>query len=220
MRVIMVPVADRPECAVALDGAFSLAERLEANVRATHIRPHRYSRVALPEETSYLLAPGDMPELSVAEQKTAEAASRAAKALVEKVALERGFAAAGSLDGSSARRLVWHEDVGNIANLMPVIGPFADLIAVSRPQKSRSRIARAFVEQSLLHSGRPVLILPARRRFRPGRRVVIGWDRALNAMRSIVAALIRSWSVRRASASSKAATARVAAPRSATWSSI
>ncbi len=189
MRIIMVPVADRPECGIALDSAFALAERLQANIQACHFRPHRYSRVALPAEASYMLPRETLPELSAADRKSAAAASRAARALVEKLALARGFTMKKAFNGRSLRELVWKEEVGHVGNLMPVIGPFADLIVVTRPRKASSRVARLFLEEALLGSGRPVLVLPPQRRVPVGSRVVIGWDQTRNAMRAVVAAL-------------------------------
>ena len=50
MRVLLVPVADRPECARALNTAFDLGARLEASVSGCHIRPHRNSDVSLGSE--------------------------------------------------------------------------------------------------------------------------------------------------------------------------
>jgi len=185
----MVPVADRPECAVALESAFSVAEHLGANVQAVHIRPHRYSRVVLPAEASYTLSLSSMPKLSEADSKSAAAASKAARALASRLAEARDFRLVRSLDGSSTRCLVWNEDVGHVENLMPVIGPFADLIAVTRPRKAGSKVARLFMTEALLHSSRPVLILPPGHKVQPGRRIVIGWDNTRHAMRSVVAAL-------------------------------
>lgn len=189
MRIIMVPVADRPECAAALDTAISLADRLKANINACHFRSHRNQSVRLPTEASYLLPADQVPKLSAAEKKSVTAASKAARQLVERLAESRGFAFSKQLKGDSVRSLLWHEEVGHIENLMPIIGPFADLIVVSRPKRSASRIARLLMEQALLSSSRPALILPHGRRLQPGRRVVIGWDQTQNAMRSVVAAL-------------------------------
>ena len=189
MRIIMVPVADRPECAAALDSAISLADRLKANIRACHIRPHRYSNVVLPAEANLLLPESEQPLLNASDKKSAAAASKASKALVEKIAESRGFEFKKQLTGKSQRTLVWSEEVGHVEKLMPVIGPFADLIVVSRPKSASSQIARLFMEQALLTSSRPVLILPQGRQLRIGKRVVIGWDQTQNAMRSVVAAL-------------------------------
>lgn len=41
VRLILVPAADRPECRVALDAAFSLAADFGANVAGYHIHPER-----------------------------------------------------------------------------------------------------------------------------------------------------------------------------------
>ncbi len=189
MRIIMVPVADRPECAAALDSAISLADRLKANISACHIRSHRHSSVRLPEEATYLLPASEIPKPTAAELKSANSASKAAQQLVEKLAESRGFVFRKKLSGDSERSLIWSEEVGHVENLLPVIGPFADLIVVSRPKRAASRVARLFMEQALLHTSRPVLILPQARRLQLGRRVVIGWDQTQNAMRSVVAAL-------------------------------
>ena len=48
MRVIFIPVADRPECARALQVAFKLGQQLDANICGCHIRPHSRSDVSLP----------------------------------------------------------------------------------------------------------------------------------------------------------------------------
>ena len=54
MRVMLVPVADRPECARALNSAFDLGNRLGASVTGCHIRPHRYSDTSLGSELSLI----------------------------------------------------------------------------------------------------------------------------------------------------------------------
>jgi hypothetical protein len=46
MKVIMVPVADRPECRIALKEAFRLAGVVSANILGYHFRPHREEQVS------------------------------------------------------------------------------------------------------------------------------------------------------------------------------
>ena len=50
MKVILVPVADRPECARALDTAFALGKKLGASVSGCHFRPHKDSDLTLSSE--------------------------------------------------------------------------------------------------------------------------------------------------------------------------
>lgn len=188
MRIIMVPVADRPEAARALDAAFFIAGMVDGNVVGTHIRPHRDSAVSVPAEMGLMLnaAGGAMP--TVDEDKVA-VASEDAKELLTRIAEKRGFEGARKLTASSQRKAVWQEEVGSIERLMPVIGPLSDLIVVSRPKSRSSAIARLFMTEALLHSSRPVLLIPPSRAVKPGHRVLIGWDRSHEAMRAVVAAL-------------------------------
>ena len=46
MRIITVPVVDKPECVVALLAAFDLANKLNANVHGYHVIPHDQSSMA------------------------------------------------------------------------------------------------------------------------------------------------------------------------------
>ena len=55
MKVICVPVVDRPECAVALSVAFDLGNQLGSAVMGYHLRNHSDSDVTMPEEVSALV---------------------------------------------------------------------------------------------------------------------------------------------------------------------
>lgn len=188
MRIIMVPVADRPEAARALDAAFFIAKRLNANVVGTHIRPHRYSAVSVPAEMGLMLSAAAGPMPTVDEDKV-QGASNNAKELVTRIAEKRGFEGASKLTANSTLKALWQEEVGSIERLMPVIGPLSDLIVVSRPKSRSSAVARLFMTEALLHSSRPVLLIPPSRAVKPGRQILIGWDRSHEAMRAVVAAL-------------------------------
>ena len=81
MRVILVPVADRPECARALQTAFDLGERLGASVTGCHMRPHRQSDVTL------------SPAFAEAawRKKSTKRAPQAARALYEQIAAQHDY---------------------------------------------------------------------------------------------------------------------------------
>ena len=64
MKVIMVPVADRPECRIALDAAFRLAMELTANIVGYHLRPHLEEHQAHGARLRLSLQDGAIPELS------------------------------------------------------------------------------------------------------------------------------------------------------------
>lgn len=152
MRMILVPVADRPECAHALRTAFDLGNRIGATVHGCHMRRHRV--------TNNKRAP------------------TRAKTLFESIAGQYGFGV--KKRAGKTPCALWSERVGSPDTLMGIVGPVADLIVVSRPVRADG-IANAFMMSALATTGRPVLILPQRSRRRIGKRVCIAWDQSVAA---------------------------------------
>ena len=171
MRVILVPVADRPECARALQTAFDLGERLGASVTGCHMRPHRLSDVTVSRAFAE----------AAWRRKSAGRAPRAARTLYEQIAAQHGYDVA-----RQARRApcaLWQQKVGSPEMLMGIYGPLADLIVVSRP-KEKGGVADMFLSSALTRSGRPVLILPARSRNPHCDRCSTAWVCACRCVRS------------------------------------
>lgn len=176
MRVIFVPVADRPECTRALQAAFDLGHRLGASVMGCHIRPHRYSEVAL--------SPG-FPD-AIWRKKSTKKAPAAANALFREIAAANDYPVRRHPSDSAAAH--WSERVGAPGKIMGIAGPLADLIVVSRPTKPQT-VADMFMRAALFESARPVLLLPPKNRRLVGRRVCIAWDQGKEAAMSVAAAI-------------------------------
>ena len=105
MRVIMVPIADRPECATALASALQLAKKLGANVVGCHVRPHRNSTVSLPAELKTQVF-GPAPEVPVQSEQIAKNSS-AAHHLLDRVANSYGLKVVKKLNGTSDPSVMW-----------------------------------------------------------------------------------------------------------------
>jgi len=176
MRLILTPVADRPESARALVSAFDMGHRLGASVKGMHVRPHRNSRVTL------------SPEFAQAawRKKSTKKSPTQAKALFEQIAEERGY------DVIKRPRqepgALWSEKVGDPEHIMGIEGPVADLIVVSRPEKPGG-VADLFLRAALFETARPLLLLPAAGRRNVGKNVVIAWNQSKEAVRAVTAAL-------------------------------
>ena len=148
MRVIMTPVADRPESARALQTAFDLGHRVGATVKGCHIRPHRSSSVSL------------SPEFAEAawRKKQTKTTPTSARSLFNRLAEENGY--------DIIRRpreepgAMYNERVGSPDKIMAIDAPMSDLVIVSRPSKT-GKVANMFLKAALFESARPVLILPA-----------------------------------------------------------
>ena len=176
MRVILVPVADRPECANALHAAFTLGKRINASITGCHIRPHRYSEVSM----STAFADESW------RRKSTKTAPRKARKLYEEVAARSGFELirrARTVPGA-----LWAERVGSPGIMLSILGPVSDLIVVSRPQQSRG-VADMFLYAALIESGCPTLIMPQNGRKTTGKKICIAWNQSKEAGAAVKAAL-------------------------------
>ncbi|NND00215.1 MAG: universal stress protein [Gammaproteobacteria bacterium] len=183
MQIIFVPVADRPECAVALRTAFEVGARLNASVNGCHIRPHRGSDVSLPEEFGSLDAAW---ESALASKKT-KSSGTAAEALFAKVAKRNDYTLVKK--PTTKPGAVWLEKVGSPDRVLSIMGPVSDLLIVSRPAKKGGKLATMFMVSALLNSSRPVLILPQGNEKPVGRRISIAWNQSHEAAKAVAAAL-------------------------------
>lgn len=188
MRVILVPVADRPECARALRAAFNLGKRLDASVNGCHIRAHSNSKVTLSSEFSAQYFGGATKSTDSAWRgKTTKKATVAARRLFASISESNGYELVKRSRASACA--VWQERVGSPDKVMSIIGPVSDLVVVSRPPPSGGDVARIFMLTALMESGRPVLILPQNGAAKVGRRICIAWNQSIEAMRAVSASM-------------------------------
>jgi len=176
MKLILVPVADRPECARALDTAFDIGRRVGASVSGCHMRPHRYSDVSLSSAFAD----------AAWRRKSTKTAPAAAKALYQKAAEHHGYdmIRGGRIEPGA----LYAEKVGAPHILMSILGPAHDLVVVSRPAK-KGGVADMFVNAALLESTTPVLIMPQKGRKLVGKRVLIGWNQSAEVARAVRASV-------------------------------
>lgn len=188
MKVIFVPVADRPECAAALNTAFTLGHTLGASVIGCHIRPHGYSTVALPSALRLSgLANEDAEWQLASKTQDAETAGVAASVLFKKFAEHHGYDILRSPRVTPGA--VWMEKTGSPNKVLGIMGPVADLLVVSRPSAKGGTVARLFLSASLLKSSRPVLVLPQTKQRTVGSRICIAWDQSVEAAQAIAAVM-------------------------------
>ncbi|MDT8319955.1 MAG: universal stress protein [Xanthomonadales bacterium] len=187
MRVILVPVADRPECAVALETAFGLAESLSANVIGCHVRPHREEKHSPPSSRlAMMLEDGTLPKLSA---ETVRLNSKNARKLFEGMAAQRDISMAKTPRHEDNPLAYWNEMVGHPEKVLGIVGPVADCIVVSRAKPKGRGPARAFMLAALLDTGKPLLVLPQMKLPSIGKRILIGWDQGVRVAAAMTAAL-------------------------------
>jgi nucleotide-binding universal stress UspA family protein len=184
--LVLVPVANRPECRVALDAAFGLAALLRADVAGYHIRPERRDQsIAL----GPLLPDDDVHVAFTVADSRARSRSRAARTLYQRAAAKHGFPTATQPRSGQRLHAFWHEAAGAPARVFAVVGPVTDLTVVSRPTPQGTGPARAFLLGALLHSAKPLLVVPQTARPTLGTRIVIAWNQSADAACAVTAAL-------------------------------
>ena len=186
MRVIFVPVADRPECAKALGIAFELGRQLGASILGCHIRAHTDSEIAFPSGLSSLGGSESVSNLVWSGRKNRKG-GRAANTLFGKVAEAHNYDVVKKPRATPGA--VWLEKVGSPDKVLSIMGPVSDLIVVSRPRGKESKLANLFMLSAVMYSSRPVLVLPQSGKQTPGRRISIAWNQSAEAARAVDAAM-------------------------------
>ena len=188
MRVLMSPVSDRPDCRSTLKVTLGLADSLGANVVGCHLRPSRDKRKQYPARKLLLIGGSDRDTLEELVKKTTKTASARARETFEQMATEAGFKLARRPRLNLEKGAIWQEKVGTPDRIMAIVGPMSDLIVVRRTA-SKGNVDRMFMLAALLHSGRPVLIMPPGKTGVPGKRITIAWNQSPEAARVVSACI-------------------------------
>lgn len=181
MKVICVPVVDRPECAVALSTAFELGSQLGSAVLGYHLRNHSDSDVSMPDEVASIVN-GEEDDSDGDDQN-----QESALQLFKKVAEHNGYTF--KKKAAAAPIALWQAKVGSPNKLFSIVGPVTDLIVVSRPASNNGKKAKKFMLTALLNSTKPVLILPQNPVESIGNKVCIAWNQSPECARAVTAAL-------------------------------
>jgi nucleotide-binding universal stress UspA family protein len=188
MKVIMVPVSNRPESRVAMEVAAGLANRLGANIVGYHLRPHRDATKGYQTDGLPLFGCAKRSWLEEFDRKSTKSAAHQARQIFVEVAAKAGLKEVRTPPLGGEGTAHWQEKVGSPDRLMAILGPVADLTVITRPA-ANGRVARMFLMAALLHTGRPVLILPANAAKEPGRRIAIAWNQSSEASRVVAACM-------------------------------
>ncbi len=184
IKIILVPVDGSERSAEVLDTALVIANRFEAHIKVVHVREH----------TSEPFSFSGMP--AAYREEYAQMTTRHVDEVVErvrqqfkdfcnenKVKITRKPSAAAGISASL------HIFEGNPEAVLDRESRLVDVIAMSRP--TRHRIGGPGVgelhESLMLHSGRPVLIVPPSNEWKAHRadHAAVGWNDSVEASRAL-----------------------------------
>lgn len=187
IRAILAPLSGGAASEGAIETACRLAKRFGAHVAALHVRLD--AREALPLLGPDVAAPVASQLVEAMIRESTEGEERA-KALFEAAVAHHDLPLrakpAGAAGESSAS---WRVETGAAPAIVAQQARFADLVVLGQSGRVTDQPHTETLEETLLTSGRPVLLAPARALALLGKVVAIAWNGSPQAARAVAAAL-------------------------------
>jgi len=178
----------------ASDGTIELAcrfaRRFGAHLEAFHAKPDPRDLFAYSTDAFGNSMSGDFVDRFVKDSEGIAAKTKASfEATVAKHQIGISTAPSLGLPEKIAASASWREEVGYAATLVARRARFFDLVVLGRSERVVDQPHTDVVEQTLINSGRPVLIAPAQPPADIGEGIAIGWNGSAAATRALAASL-------------------------------
>src|SRR5579884_3879767 len=174
IRTILAAAGGGAATAGGFELACQLARRFEAHLEGFHVTPD--ARAVLAAATDGLGGPGTA---GLVESAMAEAAEKAAatRAAFDEAVARHGIVHAGwprlAVRGASA---AWQQQSGEAGPLVAARARFFDLAVLGRSDRVDREPYSDTIEETLLRSGRPLLLAPAQPPAGIGHVVAVAWN--------------------------------------------
>jgi Universal stress protein family len=195
MRVILVPLVGDDDDGVGLTAAYAVAAPFRAHIDGMFMRPD-------PVEAIMSLEGEATPELidnvSRASSATWDARCKLARQAFDAARTAADAALADQPTGTDSVTAGWREITGGAEAVLPAEGRLSDLIVFAGIHAGGSAHRRRMFETALLHSARPLLLVPEKapdsgpRPIGPkaiGKVIALAWNGSAEAARSVAGAL-------------------------------
>jgi nucleotide-binding universal stress UspA family protein len=185
IRTILAAASGGTASDGAIDVACRLARRFEAHVEGLHIRA---------DAAQLVMAAGDGFGMPIAGQfidkfnEDVTAAARKTKAMFEAAVQRHGIVLAATPPKSGASA-AWREETGYAPAMLARRARFFDLAVLGRSDRVADEPHSDAIEQTLLVSGRPIFLAPAKPAKALGENIALGWNGSPEAVRALAAAL-------------------------------
>lgn len=194
IKSILVPVDGSKSSFKALDRAFIIAERFGSHIKALHVMLRASDAVA----SGFYNVPAKLRK-NVESESDKAAADRAAELQqqFEELCQNRGVPISGKPVKQAGATAIWHQEFGNVDEVLIRHGRASDVIAVPRPKIKKGVVRRSpvgkAIESILLNTGRPVVITPPKCTMGQCERVALGWNGSVECSRAL--AMTMPWLV-------------------------
>ncbi|WP_343713019.1 universal stress protein [Inquilinus sp.] len=180
IRKILVPVAGKLNDDNLLDAALAVAREQSAAVEVLYLRPSLIGDVPGWEFDYGAWSEQYQAEIEASVDEAAKAARRYFDGWCH-----RNHVA----DAANTPEFAWREETGVNADVIGAAGRVVDLIVTRGPENTASAWSHEVFEDSLLASGRPVLMVPDSPFLNRIDSVLIAWNDSVQAARAVAGAL-------------------------------
>ncbi|HYM30605.1 MAG TPA: hypothetical protein VEU47_04860 [Candidatus Cybelea sp.] len=188
IRTILVAVSGGTASNGAVELACRLAKRHEAHLEGFHVRID--PRVVIATMAGDGFGMGMPLAGQWADQIMADAASLASRTKATFLSAIAGHGLSLATTPSKGRTsAAWHEETGYAPNLVSRRARFFDLVILGRSERVVEQSHTDTIEETLLHSGRPVLLAPAKAPAAIADAIAVGWNGSPEAVKTLALSL-------------------------------
>jgi len=187
IRTIMAGLSGGTASNGTCETACRLAARFGAHLTGLHVRPD-VSAMVMAAGAEALAATATMNwAMDLSEALTAK--QDQAKVEFVATALRHHLSVAESAEMSASPSAVWEEQTGHVSSIIASRARFCDLVVLGRSDRVIDAPHSDAIEQTLIQSGRPVLLAPATPPEVLGETIAFAWNGSAQAVRALAAAL-------------------------------
>lgn len=184
LRTIIAAASGGTASEAAVELACRLAKRFEAHLEGFHVRTDPRDVIVMASNGFGMPVSGEWIDQLISDAKTlAEKTKASFIAAVGRHGLP--LADAPQPDASAA----WREETGYAPVLVADRARFFDLVVLGRSERVVDRPHTDTIEETLIQSGRPVLLAPAKAPAAIGDAIALGWNASPEAVHVLVGSL-------------------------------
>jgi len=184
LKTILVAASGGTASDGAVELACRLARKFEAHVEGLHIRVDPRAVVAIAADGLGAPMVGGWIDQIAAES---DELAKKTKEAFEAAAARNGLARAGA--GKASASAAWREETGFAPVQVASRGRFFDLVILGRSERVIEQPHSDTIEETLIRSGRPVLLAPAKVPASFGESIALGWNGSPEAVRALTSSL-------------------------------
>jgi nucleotide-binding universal stress UspA family protein len=191
LKTILVAASGGTASDGAIELACGMARRFGAHLEAFHARPDPRDLFLYSGDAMGMSMTGEFIDRFIKDADTIVGKTKASfEAAMARHQIPQRAASSQMLPGKKIEAsATWRDETGYAPTLVSRRARFFDLVVLGRSERVIDQPHTDVVEQTLVNSGRPILLAPAKTPAEVGDAIAVGWNGSAEATRALVAAL-------------------------------